>query len=411
MSLERLAILGGPPAFDRTLPLYGPLSIDAARVMPEISRILSEGVLTKGERVAAFERALAARTGASHAIAFSSGLSAMTLLLQALRLEGEVVVPAYIFPPVLQAILAAGLTPRPVDIDAESWNLDPVATEAAVGPRTCAILAVHTSGFPAAAAGLESIAARRRVRLVFDSAHALGARCGDRNVGALGSAEVFSFTPSKLVSAGEGGAVTTADARLATELESARNYGRNASGDWTGRGASARQPEISAALAAASLQTLDAEIARRAALGETYRDALRDIPGLTFQTSLAGTNPVLRDFSMRVHAEAFGLHRDALRSVLETEGVQTGAYFSPAVPDLPLARKFMTAGSSAAKAVFPVARAVASEVVNLPMGHTVSPSHAETVGALIRTIQEQVDRVAVRFRTVSAPRPPADPGF
>jgi len=409
MSRERLAILGGEPTFSPLLPLYGPVSIDAERVAPEISRILSSGVLTKGDRVCQLERSIAGRTGAPHAIAFSSGLSAMTLLLQTFRLEGEVIVPAYVFPPVLQAILAAGLTPRPVDIDAESWNLDPVATEAAVGPRACAIVAVHTSGFPAPAAALESIAARRRIRLIFDAAHAIGARAGDRNVGALGTAEVFSFTPSKLVCAGEGGAVTTADARLATELQAARNYGRSAAGDWTGRGASARQTEISAALADASLQSLDAEIARRATLAKTYREVLSGTPGITFQSPLPGTSPVIRDFTIRVQADAFGLNRDALRSVLETEGVETGAYFSPAVPDLPLARKFITAGSSAARAAFPVARAVAGEVVNLPIGHSVSPDHARAVGGLVRDIHAQVDRVAVRFRTVSAPKPPTEP--
>ncbi len=409
MSIERLAILGGDPAFAPALPLYGPVSVNAERLAPEILQILGSGVLTKGDRVLELERSLVARTGAAYAIAFSSGLSAMTLLLQALRLEGEVIVPAYVFPPVLQAILAAGLTPRPVDIDADSWNLDPVATEAAVGPRTSAILAVHTSGFPAPAAALESIAARRRLRLILDAAHAVGARAGDRNVGALGSAEVFSFTPSKLVCGGEGGAVTTADARLATELQAARNYGRSAAGDWTGRGASARLPEISAAVADASIQTLDLEIARRGALARIYRDALSGIPGISFQSPLSDTFPVFRDFSIRVHADEFGLPRDALRSVLEADGVQTGAYFSPAVPDLPLSRKFMTAGSAAARAVFPVARAVAAGVVNLPIGHCVSSGHAEVVAKLVRRVQDQIDRVAVRFQTASAPRPPADP--
>ncbi|MFN0152581.1 MAG: aminotransferase class I/II-fold pyridoxal phosphate-dependent enzyme [bacterium] len=409
MSVERLAILGGEPAFAPGLPLYGPVSVDSERLAPEILQILASGEFTKGTRVRQFERALATQTGAAYAIAFSSGLSAMTLLLQALRLEGEVIVPAYVFPPVLQAIMAAGLTPRPVDIDADSWNLDPVATEAAVGPRTSAILAVHTSGFPAAAAALESIAARRRLRLIFDAAHAVGARAADRNVGALGSAEVFSFTPSKLVCGGEGGAVTTADARLATELQAARNYGRSVAGDWTGRGASARQPEISAALADRSLQSLETEIERRGALARTYRAALNDIPGIGFQSSLPGTFPVFRDFSIRVHAEEFGLSRDALRSVLESEGVETGAYFSPAVPDLPLARKFMAPGSAAARGLFPVARAVAAGVVNLPIGHSVSLGHAEMLARLVRLIQDQVDRVAVRFKTASAPRPPADP--
>ncbi len=409
MSLERLAILGGPPAFDPPVRLYGPPVHDAERLVPEIARVVESGVLTKGPALTAFEAALSARVGTAHAIGAASGLSALALLLQALRLEGEIVVPAYVFPPVLQTLLSHGLAPRPADIDSESWNLDPATAEYAVGPRTSAILAVHTSGFPAPASALESLAARRRVALIFDAAHALGARVGDRAVGALGIAEVFSFTPSKMVSSGEGGAVTTADARLADEIAMGRNYGRSRSGDWTGRGLSARLAEIPALIARAGIEALDREIGRRALLAATYREGLVTVPGIRFQSALRGTEVVHRDVSVRVDSAEFGLGRDALRAVLAAEGIETGTFFHPAVPDLPLSRRFLpsTTDPTAQRTLFPVARAVAAEVVNLPLGADIEPRTASEIAALIAAVQAEASRISVRFRTTSAPRPPS----
>lgn len=409
MSLERLAILGGPPAFDPAVSLYGPPDLDTMRLVPEIARALESRVLTKGPALLAFESALAARVGTARAVGVSSGLSALTLLLQALRLEGEVVLPAYTFPPVLQAVLSVGLVPRLADIDAESWNLDPSVVESSIGPRTSAILAVHTSGFPAPVAALESLAARRRVRLIFDATHALGARVGDRAVGALGVAEVFSFTPSKMASCGEGGAVTTADARLADDIAAGRNYGRSRSGDWTGRGLSARLGEIPALIANSGVAGIDREIARRALLAAAYREGLAAIPGLRLQAALHGTTPVYRDVSLRIDAAAFGIGRDALRAVLAEEGVETGAYFSPALPDLPLSRHFLQRASdpSGKRTLFPVAQAVAAEVVNLPIGADVESRTASDIAALIARIHQDAERIAVRFRTLSAPRPPS----
>lgn len=409
MSVEQLAILGGAPSFDRVVPLYGPASIDTARVLPEIARTLDSGILTKGAQVRELEDALAAATGSANAVAFSSGLSALTMLLQGLRLDGEVLMPAYVFAPVIQAVLAAGLTPRLVDIDSESWNIDPIAAEAAVGPRTSAILAVHTSGFPAPAQALESIAARRRLRLLFDAAHALGARVSDRPVGSLGIAETFSFTPSKLVVGGEGGAVVTADSRLASELSAARNYGRSAHGDWTGRGISARLPEISALLARISLAGRRGEIERRARLAATYRESFEGVPGLHFQTALHDTTPVYRDISVRVSADEFGVGRDVLRAALDVEGVQTGVYFHPAVPDLPLARRFLPTASQPNPAEFPRARRIAAEVINLPVGPSVTAEDALVIGRLVGQVHEHSRRLRVRFQTVSAPRIAPDP--
>jgi dTDP-4-amino-4,6-dideoxygalactose transaminase len=247
------------------------------------------------------------------------------------------------------------------------------------------------------------------VSLIFDAAHALGARVGDRAVGALGIAEVFSFTPSKMVSCGEGGAVATADMRLADEIAAGRNYGRSRSGDWTGRGLSARMGEIPALMARAGIDRIDEEIARRARLATAYREGLAAVPGLRFQTALRGTVPVHRDVSMRVDRAEFGLDRDALRAVLAMEGVETGTFFYPAITDLPLSRRFMpqTAEASGQRPLFPIARAVASEVVNLPIGTGVEPSTVSEIAALIAQVHAEAPRLAIRFRTPSAPRPPS----
>jgi dTDP-4-amino-4,6-dideoxygalactose transaminase len=240
--------------------------------------------------------------------------------------------------------------------------------------------------------------------LLFDASHALGARVSDRPVGSLGIAETFSFTPSKIVVGGEGGAVVTADSRLAAELVAARNYGRSAHGDWTGRGVSARLPEISALLARLSLAARQAEIERRARLAATYRESLGGIPGIRFQAALHDTAPVYRDISIRVSAEEFGLSRDGLRVALDLDGVQTGAYFHPAVPDLPLARRFLPLASSPNPGDFPRARQVAAEVVNLPVGPSVTIEDAIVIGQLVAQVHEHSRRLRVRFQTTSAPR-------
>src|SRR5579884_2760180 len=204
----------GPPSRVRLArPDLGPAELAA------VAAVLESGTLTMGPRVAAFEAAIAGACGTRHAVAVSSGTAALHLAVLALGLEpgDEVLVPAYTFPATGNVVALSGLRPRLVDVDPETMNIDPAKVE--VGPRTRAILPVHLFGRPARLEELPDLP------VLEDAAGALGARRRGRACGSLGLLGCLSFHPRKIVTTGEGGAVTTNDDEIADAVRQLRHHG------------------------------------------------------------------------------------------------------------------------------------------------------------------------------------------
>jgi dTDP-4-amino-4,6-dideoxygalactose transaminase len=339
-------------------------SIEALR--PAYEEIVASGQLTKGKYVEQFEQAIAKRLGVRHAVAVSSCTIGLMLVYKALDLSagscrsrrgegepcpvnameplsrfgivrsggrsepvGEVIIPSFTFLAGPAAIVWNNLRPVFIDVDPHSTNVAPQAVKAAITPRTVAISVCHNFGNPCDMAGLQAVAAEHGLPLVVDAAHGFGAKMHGRPVGAGGTAQVFSLSPTKLLVAGEGGVVATDCDCVAHFVRLGREYGNDGSYDALFSGVNGRMPELSAATALAGLEILDAVADRRRQIAGLYQQELSRLPGIEFMQSAAGAEPSYKDFSIVIDPGRFGMSRDALRRVLATRGIETRTYFSP----------------------------------------------------------------------------------
>ena len=251
--------------------------------LAEVAGVLETGMLTMGPKVPEFEQLLAEACGVDEAVAVSSGTAALHLGVLALGLEpgDEILVPAYTFPATANVVALAGLKPVLVDVDPETMNLDPARVEP--GPRTKAILAVHLFGRPARLEELPDLP------VLEDAAGALGARRAGRRCGGLGVLGCLSFHPRKIVTTGEGGAVTTNDAQIADKVRQLRNHGwRSLAGaDLPSPGLNYRLSDILCAVGLPQLRRLDELLAARTRIAAGYAERLAGLP-LTLPGADAG---------------------------------------------------------------------------------------------------------------------------
>jgi dTDP-4-amino-4,6-dideoxygalactose transaminase/2-polyprenyl-3-methyl-5-hydroxy-6-metoxy-1,4-benzoquinol methylase len=273
-----------------------PNLIDAA------AHVIDQGNVILGEALERFESEFAAYCGVSHAVGVGNGLDAMTLILRGLDIGrgSEVIVPGHTFVATWLAVSQTGATIVPVDIDPETYNLDPAAVSEAITPQTRAIIAVHLYGQPADMQALARMTAGRDIALIEDAAQAHGAGQDNRRAGNLGTAAAFSFYPTKNLGAmGDGGAVTTNDAGLAERIRRLRNYGSRVKYVHEEMGVNSRLDEIQAAMLLTKLPGLDGKNARRREIAQRYNAGLANLPGLVLPTVAANSEPVWHLYVVR----------------------------------------------------------------------------------------------------------------
>lgn len=325
------AILGQTFLFKTKIPIAKPHLAIPAQLSAEITKVLASGVLTNGPHTAALEANVAKHLRAKHAIAVSSATAGLMLTFRALELCGDVVVPSFTFMATAGALVWCGLRPVFADIELHTANLDPAQAEATITKNTTAIVAVHNSGNPADIEQLVSLAKRHSVRLVFDAAHAFGSLYQGIPVGQQGDAQVFSLTPTKLVTGGEGGIVVTDDDQVAERVRVGRNYGNRGDYNSDFAGLSARLPELNALIADHSFHGLEEAAQHRNRIAMLYRERLGKLPGVDFQKVRAGDRSSFKDFSIAIDANNFGLSRDQLAAALSAENIETRTYYDPPV--------------------------------------------------------------------------------
>ncbi len=279
--------------------------------LAEVAGVLESGMLTMGPKVSEFEELLAAACGVEHAVAVSSGTAALHLAVLALELRpgDEVLVPAYTFPATANVVALSGLRPVLVDVDPETMNVDPAKIE--VGPRTKAILAVHLFGRPARLEELPD------VPVLEDAAGALGAKRQGLSVGGLGLLGCLSFHPRKIVTTGEGGAVTTNDPAIAASARQLRNHGWRSlqHADMPVPGLNYRLSDILCAVGIPQLRRLDELLAARTRIAEGYAERLRDLP-VTLPAADAGDVHGWQAYVLQVEG------RDELLAALRAQGIE-----------------------------------------------------------------------------------------
>jgi dTDP-4-amino-4,6-dideoxygalactose transaminase len=252
------------------------------------------------------------------------------LAYQALAPRGPVVLPSMTFAASAHAVVWAGGTPRFADVDPHRLTLDPADAAAALDGAG-ALSATHTYGAPAQVEALEALAAHAGIPLVFDAAHALGSLRQGRPIGGFGTVEVFSLSPTKVVVAGEGGLVATADAALAERIRLGRDYGNPGNYDFAFPGLNARMSELHAAVALASLQGLDERVAYRNHLVQEFRAATQGVPGLGYQHVDNGDTSTYKDLTLLVDPDAFGVDVSTLALALQAEGIDSRRYYLPPI--------------------------------------------------------------------------------
>jgi dTDP-4-amino-4,6-dideoxygalactose transaminase len=391
-----LAVLGGQPAFPSGLPFVRPARPPLDRVMERLRPSYDDGMLTNGRLVRELEDEVAARLGVSHVVAVSSCTAGLMLTLQALGEPGEpVLMPSFTFAATAHAAAWAGGIPRFAECGTADFLLD---VEDAAGrlDGSAVMVATHVFGAPCHPERVEALAVAGGVPVVFDAAHALGARCRGRPIGGFGAAEVFSLSPTKVVVAGEGGLVATNDSRLAETVRVGRDYGNPGTYDTLFAGLNARLSELHAAVALESLRDLDEHLTRRRHLVGVYSSALGGVPGVRTQQLGHDDESTYKDFTVVIDETSFGVDRDTLVAALRADGIDTRRYFFPPVhrheayrhgPDVSLPRTDW----------------LAARVVSLPLWRDLDVGALEMVVDVIAAVHEHAQQISERGSVACVP--------
>jgi perosamine synthetase len=336
--------------------------IDDADVSAVVE-VLRSDRLSLGPRVEEFERSVSSYVGVKHAVAVSSGTAALHLIIKGLEIGpgDEVLVPSFTFAASVNAILYEGATPVFVDIEPDTYNINPDDIEHRLTDRTRAIMVVDVFGHPADWPRLNEIAKRHNLLLVDDSCEALGARINGRMLGQFGDAAAFAFYPNKQMTTGEGGMIVTNNDELAELCRSLRNQGRGEMGAWLEHerlGYNYRLNEMSAALGCTQMKRIDTFLQQRSQVAEMYTQRLRNYDWV--RPPLVRPEVFISWF-VYVITLAEHLNRDEVMSRMEEQGVPVRAYFEPMH-----SQPYIKRGSACVVEGLSVTESIASRTVALP---------------------------------------------
>jgi len=315
-----------------TRPQLPPLE----EVMPYLEEIWRTHQLTnKGPFHEQLEAALCDYLGVEHLSLFANGTLALVTAMQALRLTGEVITTPYSFVATANALLWNDLAPVFVDVDPVTLNLDPEQVEAAITPRTSAILPVHVYGHPADVDGLQDVADLYGLRLIYDAAHCFGVEDLGGSVLRHGDLSILSFHATKVFNTFEGGAIVSPDAKTKQRIDYLKNFGFANETTVVAAGINAKMNEFQAAVGLAQLKHIDAAIDARARIDALYREQLADIPGIRCHTPSPARRHNHAYFPIFVEDD-YPLSRDELYFHLREHGIRGRRYFHPLIPKFPM---------------------------------------------------------------------------
>lgn len=351
-----------------------------------VLQVLASGGYIGGPAVAGFEQQFAAYMGTSDCVACNSGTDALFLALRALNIGSgdEVITTPFTFFATAEVISAAGATPVFVDIDAQTFNLDLKQIEAAITPKTRAIIPVHLFGQPVDMTQLMAIANAHNLAVIEDCAQATGASWQGAKVGSIGHIGCFSFYPTKnLGAAGDGGAITTNDPAIAAQLRLLREHGSKTRYYHEAIGVNSRLDAMQAVVLQIKLRLLDTWNAQRAEVAARYQQLLQPIAGIVTPQAIAGGVSVWNQYTIRIvdsaHTSQPGVLRDQVRQQLQDQGISSIVYYP-----LPLHLQSVYQNLGYQPGQFPVAEQMCHEVLSLPMFPELSAEEQQIVAYALK---------------------------
>lgn len=348
--------------------------------IPYMEKIWSNKILTNGGPFhQQLEAALAKYLGVEHVALFCNATIALITALQALRVTGEVITTPYSFVATANSLMWNGLTPVFVDVDPDTLNIDPAKIEAAITPRTTAIMPVHCYGQPCDTVAIQKIAENYNLKVIYDAAHAFGVEDATGSVLNAGDLSILSFHATKVFNTFEGGAIICKDAKTKQHIDRLKNFGFVDELTVVAAGINGKMSELNAAFGLLQLEHVDEAIDARRQIDEFYRASLSGVDGITVIKRINTSRANYSYFPILVDA-SYPLSRDALFKLLKEAGVFARRYFYPLITDFPMYRGLPSARSGN----LPVAADAASKVICLPLYPNLALEDQERIVDLIR---------------------------
>lgn len=311
---------------------------------------------------------------------FTNGTLPLITALQAMRITGEVITTPFSFVATTHSLWWNGIKPVFVDIEPETCNLDPSKIEAAITPRTTAIMPVHVYGKPCKTKEIQEIANKYGLKVIYDAAHAFGVEINGESILNFGDMATLSFHATKVYNTLEGGALVVHDEQTKKRIDYLKNFGFASETEVVAPGINSKVDEVRAAYGLLNLKQVDHAISSRRKVAIRYRDELQDIKGITFFNDIPGVRHNYSYFPIFINAEEYGMTRDELYFKMKEHNVFGRRYFYPLISTFSTYRGLDSANPDN----LPIATQMSNNVICLPMHHALSENEVEYILQIIK---------------------------
>jgi dTDP-4-amino-4,6-dideoxygalactose transaminase len=363
-----------------TQPFLPPLE----EFMPFLQDIWDKKWLTnEGEYHKQFEKELAGYLGVKYLSLFTNGTLALITALQTLGITGEVITTPYSFVATTHALWWNNIKPVFVDIAPGTFNIAPDKIEAAITPRTTAILPVHIYGYPCDVERIQRISEMYGLKVIYDACHAFGVKRGGTSILNFGDLSILSFHATKIFTTFEGGAIICKDEVTKKRIDFLKNFGFAGETTVVGTGINAKMNEFQAALGLLQLKYIDSVIEKRKYLADLYRSVLRAVDGITVCEDQENVWHNYAYFPILIDAQSFGRSRDDVYNTLKAHNIYARRYFYPLISHFPMYKEL----DSARPENLPVAEEVTKNILCLPLHADLTDEQAYTIVRIIKEMQ------------------------
>lgn len=393
--IDQLAVFSKEPVFHEKQHVGRPNIGDRAVLLGRINDMLDRRWLSNnGPYVQEFEQKIAEFVGVKHCIAVCNATIGLEIVIRALELKGEVLVPSFTFIATAHALQWQEITPVFCDVDPLTHNIDPSKIERMITPKTTGILGVHVWGRACDIEALDEIANRHKLKLLFDAAHAIGCSYQGKMIGNFGQAEVFSFHATKFLNSFEGGAIVTNDDDLAQKIRLMTNFGFDGYYDNVSYlGTNGKMTEVCAAMGLTSLESISSLVAANYRNYQAYQQELDGLPGIRMLSYNESECNNFQYIILEIDEQLAGISRDVIVKILHAENILARRYFYPGCHQMEPYRSLFPH----ARLLLPITEGLVKRVLSLPTGTSITTDGVKKICQIIRFVVENKELVSNRL--------------